>query len=98
MLRRATEIASFPIGSCTLQRINFPAIWRFPVRESSGINFLATDSIVMIDLRVTRESLPKMSMRFLELIVMEGFRAALQIQQDTIKGEKWTTSNSLSIL
>ncbi len=54
MLRRATEIASFPIGSCTLQRINFPAIWRFPVRESSGINFLATDSIVMIDLRVAR--------------------------------------------
>ena len=39
-----------------------------------------------------------MSARFLELIVMEGFRAALQIQQETIKGEKWTTSNSLSIL
>jgi len=29
---------------------------------------------------------------------MEGFRAALQIQQETIKGENWTTFNSLSIL
>ena len=39
-----------------------------------------------------------MSMRFLELILMEAFRSALQIQQETIKEEKWTTSNSQSIL
>jgi hypothetical protein len=29
---------------------------------------------------------------------MEGFRSALQIPQETIKGEKWTTSNSIHFL
>jgi len=40
----------------------------------------------------------KMSARFLELILMEALQSALQIQQETIKEEKCTTSDSQSIL